>query len=116
MRLTVADLLTAPVFLLLACSPAGQRGVPTEEPYIRGTITDVQAEGFLVEEDPTEVAGSPKAWLNFAQETRVVDASGAEAGVGELTVGRQVSVWVSGPVLESYPVQATAGTVVLEGS
>jgi hypothetical protein len=117
MRFTAAGWWTPAILLQLACSPAAERGVPAEDPYIRGTITDVQETGFLVEEDPTEVAGSPKAWVQYGDQTRVLHASGVEAGRTELTEGRQVSVWVVGPVLESYPVQATAGTVVLaEGS
>jgi hypothetical protein len=37
-------------------------------------------------------------------------------GTTDLQVGQQVKVWFAGPAMESYPLQATAGVIVIEPS
>jgi hypothetical protein len=44
----------------------------------------------------------------------VVRRDGRPASAAELTVGSAVSLWITGVVLESYPVQVEARVVVLE--
>lgn len=95
--------------------------VPAETPSIIGTVTQVQADGreprLLVEQVPTRSAGYPIAWVDVPSATRIlVRAEGrtARGSTANLAVGAQVRVWFTGGVRESYPVQATAGTVLVE--
>lgn len=87
----------------------------TEAPSIEGTITETDRNGrILVEEEPDEPSGSAKAWVQLTEETRVVRPDGTTASRNDLEVGGEVSVWFTGPVAESYPVQAAADMVELE--
>jgi len=47
---------------------------------------------------------------------RAADGSVSAAEAEDIAVGTVVEAWFEGPVAESYPVQATAGTVVITGS
>jgi hypothetical protein len=70
-----------------------------------------------VEQIPTRSAGYPIAWIAVPRGTDVVQRAGGSVSRGssqELAVGLRVQVWFTGPVAESYPVQATAGTVLIE--
>ena len=101
----------------LACSPA-VASLPTEPPYLAGTITSVGrvAEGWSVrvEERPQDVSGSAKGVFRVGDRTEVRRASGGRARADELREGQRVRVWVSGPVLESYPLQGAARLVVID--
>ena len=44
---------------------------------------------------------------------RVVDGKMKDASFQELHVGQRVEAWFQGPVAQSYPVQATAGRIVV---
>jgi hypothetical protein len=113
-----------PVLLLLASCASGTGGetVPTTEPSIRGTVTQVspgEPRTVLVEENPGEQSGSNKASVRLTDETRVLRRSGESvqrAAPEDLAGGQTVSVWFTGPVRESFPVQADAGTIVIEGN
>jgi hypothetical protein len=107
-----------------ACSGAGSRPGPghrtapdvvtTEIPSIRGRITQRTPERILIEEEPLDSAGSAKASVRLTRSTLVVRGSGEAVDPDELRTGQQVSAWFEGPVMESYPVQATAGAVRIE--
>ncbi len=73
-----------------------------------------EAESLRVEANPSEESGSPKAVVRMRPETSVAYRSGEPSRTRDLTVGHYVSVWFEGPVMESYPVQGTAGTIVIE--
>jgi hypothetical protein len=97
--------------------------MPKEADGIRGLITQIRApfgqvEGFriLVEQDSTRSAGSPKAAILVSPSTPVVQRVGHRASPAELRLCQEVSVWLSGPVAESFPVQATARAIVIERS
>jgi hypothetical protein len=94
--------------------------VPGEPPSIRGTITKVNGSGIsgsvLVEENPQEQAGSAKANVTVNAATRIYLGQGSAASTGQfadLLTGRRVEVWFTGPVLQSYPLQGTAGVIVI---
>jgi len=96
--------------------------VPDEAASIIGDVTQVEGGGerrlrILVEQIPTRSAGEPIAWIDIPANARIL-AGGAEgtrrASAAGLVVGARVSVWFDGPVRESFPVQATAGTVLIE--
>jgi beta-N-acetylhexosaminidase len=116
-------ILSALVFLLAACaSQTGSEAVPGTDPSIRGTVTRVSPDEprtVLVEENPGEESGSNKASVRLTGDTRVLRRSGEavqRAAPADLAVGQTVSVWFTGPVRESFPVQADAGTIVIEAN
>lgn len=71
---------------------------------------------ILVEERPQDQAGSAKASVTINAATRIyrgrVGAS-TKGSFGDLHNAQIVEVWFSGPVLTSYPVQATASVIVI---
>lgn len=101
--------------------PGLSAGVPAEAASIRGDIKEVdRSRGglrFLVEQNPARGAGEPIAWVDVDRDTRVLartDGRTGSASSAELAVGMRVQVWFTGPVRESFPVQATGGTVLIE--
>ncbi len=111
------------VVSIAGCAPAAS--VPDVAPDIVGTITTVQApataEGrtrVRIEANPADDSGSPKMVLAVEPETRILDARGGgemrPAGLEALRVGARVRAWVTGPIMESYPSQGSAGTIVLD--
>lgn len=122
--LALAACLAAPACTLGPGEPDGpglSASVPTEAASIIGDITQVeQGEDrlrILVEQIPTRNAGHPIAWIAVTRRTTVVQRAGGIISPGssaELAVGMRVQAWFTGPVAESYPVQATAGTVLIE--
>jgi hypothetical protein len=107
------------VSLLSACTRSAQEGpveLPSEPPYISGAITSIEATEIRVEADPGSASGSAKGVLRLTDDTQILWRTGERADRGDLRLGTVVSAWVAGPVLESYPVQATAATVVIEST
>ncbi|HEU5305414.1 MAG TPA: DUF3221 domain-containing protein, partial [Gemmatimonadales bacterium] len=80
-----------------------------------GTITHKSDDRLLIEEEPLDSVGSAKASLRITSSTRVLQSSGEASRPEELRIGQRVSAWFAGPVMESYPVQGTAGAVRIEG-
>lgn len=112
------------------CVPRGDRPpdapVSSEDPP---TCDDPSADrlgAVTVEQEPDrqldDQLGLPagdKAIVTVSTDTRVLRqaADGFErATFDDLDTGRQVAVWYRGPVAESYPVQATAATIVIRPS
>jgi hypothetical protein len=52
-----------------------------------------------------------RASVRLTKDTVVWTAQGKRGDAADLAEGERVAVWFSGPVAESYPVQATAGVV-----
>jgi hypothetical protein len=69
---------------------------------------------LLVVADPDVPSAYDRASVRVTA-TTAVWASAGEGGtapsVADLAKGQRVAVWFTGPVAESYPVQATAGDV-----
>lgn len=102
-------------------APGLSASVPAQSADIIGDITQVeQADGrirILVEQIPTRSAGYPIAWISVNRGTDVVQRAGGAVTRGssrDVATGMRVQVWFTGPVAESYPVQATAGTLLIE--
>jgi hypothetical protein len=102
--------------------------VPTTTPSVRGVITSAEPAGGQVASIRVAWAADPaigaKADLDAAQ-LGITDATVLRRKVGsayepltraDLKVGSIVEAWITGPVRESYPVQADAATVVVTGS
>jgi hypothetical protein len=86
-----------------------------------GYITSISGNSVLVEEDPQDPvlggAGSNKGYLSVGDETEIFRLVGGDAVASatfeELEVGQLVSATYSGPILESYPPQGGAGSIVI---
>lgn len=60
--------------------------------------------------------GSTSAVVRVAPDTRILLKDGSRVSAGrfsDLHVGQLVLVWFTGPVAQSYPVQATAGVIAI---
>lgn len=83
-------------------------------PSIIGEVTAIVLPAIRVEENPADSSGSAKASVRVADGTHVLRRDGTVVGTAELRVGQRVKVWFTGPVAQSYPVQATARVIVIE--
>lgn len=86
---------------------------------IQGVITDIAGTVVLVEENPADQSGSAKGYFTVTNETEILRQQGGAlvpATFEELQVGQLVAATYTGPILESYPPQGGAGSIViLEG-
>jgi hypothetical protein len=124
MRNVFAIAALAACLTMQACNgaPGGPDGpgldvIPDDAASIIGDVTQAEGPRILVEQIPTRSAGYPVAWVSVSRRTTIVErgAGGvARSSASALTVGTRVQVWFNGPVMESYPVQAHAGTIVIE--
>lgn len=127
-RLALAAALLVGV-AVAACSAPGDPdppgsfslSLPTEGPDIIGDVAQVESPGsaprLLVEQIPTRSAGYPIAWVHVGPRTRILARSGGQvtrAAAADLVDGVRVYAWFTGGVRESYPVQADAGTILVE--
>lgn len=110
------------VLLALALLAGACAGVasPRGDPAIRGAISSVSFRPggstlatILVEGRVEPDTQYDKAAVAVTRSTRIRRADGASVPVDALGAGMQVEVWFTGPVAESYPVQATADTIVV---
>ena len=89
--------------------------LPADAPSITGIVTDVNADGRIrIEERPDDSSGSAKAVVRLAENATILDRTGSPAARDAIRNGTRVSAWFTGPVMESYPVQATANVIVIE--
>lgn len=109
---------------LLGCSHVTPDPLPDTPPAMTGLVTRVEiAAGprdriasVLIEEHPDSPDTGQKASVAITRQTAIYrEGAGGpvRAGVEALRNGLRARVWFVGPVLESYPVQATAGTIVV---
>ena len=69
----------------------------------------------LVEAVRMDLSGSAEGARPVDRTTRIFHANPSIAAqVEDLLPGTTVSVWFEGPVAESYPLQARAGTLLIE--
>lgn len=106
--------------LVAGCGMPSGATLPSGAPSIEGTIRQssaIQAGRRIFVEAGAPVAGrEPAAHVTVLPGADVLAGSGeavVPASVDELVVGTRVRVWFKGPVAESFPVQATAGTVLI---
>ena len=124
MRIVSMSALLFYTLLNSACSPMEgtasppdvMAAIPRTMPSIIGQITAASPSGIVVEENPAEEYGSAKAHVAIIGATQVLHQKKGAVAPAELQVGQQVRVWFTGPVMESYPLQATAGMIVIESS
>jgi beta-N-acetylhexosaminidase len=114
--------------VLIASSAACQKAPPSTEPSIRGVVTSVERAETGIQmrvvwtNDATvgQMAEYDAAQISTDSKTDFFDRPGGNGEAQpldamELAVGDVVEVWFSGPVAESYPVQAGASDVVRTG-
>lgn len=83
--------------------------------FIRGSITEVGAPwGNLVVGEPGTDYRIDRAFFRVSAETKVQRADGTAAGAADLRVGSKIRLWITGPIMESYPVQVYADRIVIE--
>lgn len=106
--------------LVAGCGMPSGASLPSEAPSIEGTIREssaIEAGRRILVEATAQVAGrEPAAYITVPRGADVLAGSDemvARASADELVVGARVRVWFRGPVAESFPVQATAGTVLI---
>jgi hypothetical protein len=84
-----------------------------------GYITSISGDSVLVEEDPASDWGGNKGYFSVTGETEISQLVGgdavAPATFEELEIGQLVEATYSGPVLESYPTQGGASSIVILG-
>lgn len=93
--------------------------VDIDDEYIIGSVYDLTddrvlvAEGMVGDEYTGEVDDfvGNAGWFRVDEETEIFNLDGDLVGFEDLAVGQKVSVWVTGVVLESYPVQAMAARI-----
>lgn len=94
-----------------------------KKPDIQGTSSKIRANdaagktgSMLVEAPKGAKFAFDKAMIRVDAKTKIEKANGdkfEEAKFTDIKEGTKVSVWITGPVAESYPVQATAGRIVI---
>ena len=127
----IAHVALAALLLLPACASepgsadsatrsAAPLTVPQETPDIIGTVESVTESGpnrvVLIRQVPERSAGYPSASVTIRAETQVGRRQGesvASARAGDLRQGTKVHAWFTGPVRESFPVQADARAVLI---
>jgi hypothetical protein len=105
------------------CGPSVGHGPPPVNgpagvPSVTGTASKVTSTSFVVQDGKDPSGAALAASIKVPADTPVLRSSGGgftKASLDDLQDGVAVQVWFTGPVAESYPVQATAGTIVLTG-
>ncbi len=111
-------LMTATLMMLVVATAA--MALAQEEPvsYV-GYITSISGDSVLVEEEPASEWEGDKGYFTVTGETGIFQLVGGDAVVPatfeELEVGQLVEATYSGPILESYPPQGAAGSIVILG-
>lgn len=111
-------LLGVVLLLAVACTTRSTE-LPSEPASIAGRVTVVDLESgrtgvIRVEANPEDSAGSDKAVVRVTGSTTVRAPASASVESAEIRVGQWVRVWFTGPVRESYPVQADAQTIAID--
>ena len=110
--------------LLGACTSGGDTAPTSGDPDIRGVITSItDGSGDVIGSVRIEGAidqdtAYDKAVVRVESDTRILLQAGnamMEVTFGDLMVGQTVEAWFTGPVAESYPVQAKASQIVIVG-
>lgn len=108
--------------LLAACTSDGDAAPGAGDPDIRGVITDISdGSGDVIGSVRIEGAIDAdteydKAVVRVESDTRILRQAGnatQEVTFSNLAVGQTVEAWFTGPVAESYPVQAKASQIVI---
>ena len=106
-------------FLALSMLVLAACGVPSRAPDITGQVTRVSVSAdrvvILVEERPGEQTGNKISVTvdGSARVYRQTDTGTTDAALPDLRGATSVSVWITGPVLESSPAQGKGEAVLI---
>jgi hypothetical protein len=83
--------------------------------FIRGTLTETRHPwGYRLRGEPGTGYHEKEAYFRIGPETKILKADGTAAAAADLIVGREMTLWITGPIAESYPVQVHAQRIVLK--
>ena len=99
---------------LVACGDAARTSLPASSASFAGRIEGRDGQTLLLVASVVQPVGADRASVRLHPGTRVLHAAGVAASADDLRVGQDVRAWFDGPVMESYPVQATAGTIIID--
>src|SRR6056297_844827 len=122
-RLNLILILCSVLIFCPSClSNSSDDGNDPGEPFITGTVTDIDNQRVLVEENPDVNGplenGGNKIWLSMSDDTSIYRSNNFElvkCDFSCLEINNIVSAWVTGAVAESYPLQGTASRIVITG-
>ena len=112
--LLVAALIT--VLLIAGCAPDSGGSEP-KAADIRGIVTQLDARGdgivMLIEAEAASSGQYDKASVRADEKTIVTDSEGNTLALEDIAAGNTAEAVFDGPVAESYPVQAYAGSITI---
>ena len=83
--------------------------------FLRGRITQAgHPWGYRMTGEPGTSYQVTEATFRLTSETVLRRADGSQATAADLAEGREITLWITGPIAESYPVQVTAQRIVLK--
>lgn len=83
--------------------------------FIRGTITETAHPwGYLVKATGGGTSREPSAAFTVSSATVIKRLDGSPASKADLQTGRTISLWITGIILESLPVQVEAKSIVID--
>jgi len=114
------------IAVLVGCSSSEETttGEPTPsptEPDFVGKVVEVYSNGTndvlgsILVEGTDVIQSSDKYDVTIKTETLMLDESGKNVTFADLETGQLVSIWFSGPIMESYPAQVDAAQVIITG-
>lgn len=108
-------ILAVSLAMLPAAAALALAHTESDSETVQGLVTNISGDVVLVEADPATQTG-PKGYFTVTDETDLLRQQGdaqVPATLDELQVGQLVAATYSGPILESYPPQGGAGSVVI---
>jgi len=83
--------------------------------FIRGVVSHADhAWGIIVAGEPGTDYKTDKAAFRIGSGTELIRADGRAASAADIKVGTKITLWITGPIRESYPVQVDARRVLIE--
>ncbi len=118
-HVTIAAALAAIAFL------GGCKREPTSSPaaallarepfFIRGSVSHIDHPwGIIVTGEPGTDYKTDKASFRIGPDTELIRADGTAGTAADIKVGTKITLWITGPIRESYPVQVDARRVLIE--
>lgn len=114
------------LFPVLICgiffsSAANEPMVRPRKVDIRGRVAALHADGggtgtVLIEGEKEPDTSNDKASVRVTTKTRLINSAGEKLSLADLQMGQRVEARFTGPVAESYPVQAVAAEIRILGT
>lgn len=82
--------------------------------FIHGSIVEIAAWGYRVNGTPGTDYKVDQAFFRTTPQTEIRRSDGSPATVADLAVGRTITLWITGIIMESYPVQVVARAIVID--